>query len=73
MYGMSHHYLAGVYLYPHPGADFLPAQRDPVGVQVRAQLRLLRQGHGQVRRVAHRAQQVPTRQDAPVSLKGTVS
>ncbi len=38
-----------------------------MGVQVRAQLRVLRQGQRQVRRLAHRAQQVPGRQDASVS------
>jgi hypothetical protein len=52
-----------------PGADVLPAKRDPVGLQVRAQLRVLRQGQRQVRRLAHRAQQVPGRQDATVSQR----
>jgi hypothetical protein len=39
------------------GAYLLPAERDPVGVQVRAHLRGLRQGVGQVRRLLLQSQQ----------------
>jgi hypothetical protein len=39
------------------GAYLLPSERDPVGVQVRAHLRGLRQGVGQVRRLLLQSQQ----------------
>ena len=49
------------------GEDVIFAKRDPVGLQIRAQLRELRQAGGQVRRVHHKPEQGQARQHPEVS------
>ena len=49
-----------------PGPHLLRASGDPLGLQVRAQVRGLRQGHEQVRSLLHRHQLLHPGQDAEV-------
>ena len=50
------------------GPHLLRASGDPLGIQVRAQVRGVRQGHEQVRRLLHRHQLLPPGQDTEVGI-----